>query len=149
MLYNVELGVVAVFRLIDFKPGRKGLGKVLGDLEAEIMEEIWAKGACTVRDVYEGLRLKKRIAYTTVMTVMSRLADKGLLVKDRDGAAFVYRPSVSRDEFRQGVVAKVITGLLDGFGKEVVFQLVSEAERADPRILAELERVIAEHKQRK
>lgn len=151
LMYNINmnLGVMTVFRLLDFKPGRKGLGKVLGDLEAEIMEEVWARGACTVRDVYEGLRLRKRIAYTTVMTVMSRLADKGLLAKDRDGAAFVYRPSVSKDEFRQGVAAEVITGLLDGFGKEVVSQLVSQADRADPEILAELERAIAELRKRK
>lgn len=138
-----------MFRMLDFKPGRKGLGKVLGDLEAEVMEEVWSKGTCTVRDVYEGMRLRKRIAYTTVMTVMSRLADKGLLAKEKDGAAFTYRPAVSKDEFRQGVVAKVITGLLDGFGKEVVSQLVSEADRADPQILDELERAIKEFRKRK
>lgn len=149
MLYNMNLGVMTVFRLFDFKPSRKGLGKVLGDLEAEIMEEVWTRGTCTVRDVYEGLRLRKRIAYTTVMTVMSRLAHKGLLAKDKDGAAFVYRPSVSKDEFRRGVVAEVITGLLDGFGKEVVSQLVSKADRVDPEILAELEHAITEHKRRK
>ncbi len=144
----IRSGVMAVFRWLDFRPGRKGLGKVLGDLEAEIMEEVWAKGTCTVRDVYEGLRLKKRIAYTTVMTVMSRLADKGLLAKARDGPAFVYRPAVSRDEFRKGVAAEVVAGLLDGFGKEAALQLVSGVERADPQLLAELERLIAERRKK-
>lgn len=140
---------MAVFRILDFKPGRRGLGKVLGDLEAEIMEEVWSRGTCTARDVYEGMRLRKRIAYTTVMTTMSRLADKGLLAKEKDGAAFKYRAVVSKDEFRQEVVSEVITGLLDGFGKEVVSQLVSEADRADPQILDELERAIKEFKERK
>lgn len=137
-----------MFRWFDFKPGRKGLGKVLGDLEVEVMEEIWGRGTCTVRDVYEGLRLKKQIAYTTVMTIMSRLANKGLLTKDRDGAAFVYRPSVSKDEFRRRIASEVITGLLDGFGKEAISQLVHEVGRVDPEILVELENAIAEHKKR-
>ncbi|MCR4403123.1 MAG: BlaI/MecI/CopY family transcriptional regulator [Firmicutes bacterium] len=144
-----ELGVVAVFRLLEFKPGRKGLGKVLGDLEAEIMEEVWARGTCTVRDIYEGLRMRRRIAYTTVMTVMSRLAEKGLLAKGKEGAAFVYRPQVSKDEFRREVAAEVITGLLDGFGKEAIFQLVSAADRADPEIMEQLERAIAERRKKK
>ncbi|NPV53228.1 MAG: BlaI/MecI/CopY family transcriptional regulator [Firmicutes bacterium] len=112
------------------------------------MEEIWGRGTCTVRDVYEGLRLKKQIAYTTVMTIMSRLANKGLLTKDRDGAAFVYRPSVSKDEFRRRIASEVITGLLDGFGKEAISQLVHEVGRVDPEILVELENAIAEHKKR-
>lgn len=138
-----------MFRLFDFRPGRKGLGKVLGDLEAEVMEEVWARGTCTVRDVYEGLRLKRRIAYTTVMTTMSRLADKGLLVRDRDGAAFVYRPSVSKDEFRQRVASEVITAILDGFGKEFVSQLVRQVGQTDSQMLEELERAIAEYKKQK
>lgn len=130
-----------------FKPDRKGLGKVLGDLEAEVMEEVWDRGACTVRDLYEGLRLKKKIAYTTVMTVMARLAEKGLLAKDREGTAFVYRPTMSKEDFNRKVVGEVVSGLLDGFGKEFVSQLVARAGKTDPELISELERAIAEFKQ--
>lgn len=94
-----------MFGSVDFKPGKKGMCKVLGELEAEVMEEIWLRNPCSVRDIYEALRLKKNIAYTTVMTIMSRLADKGLLLKEKEGAAFIYRPALSKDEFTRKVAS--------------------------------------------
>lgn len=138
-----------MFHSFDFKPGKKGLGKVLGELEAKVMEEVWSRGTCNVRDVYEALRLKKQIAYTTVMTIMTRLTEKHLLVKEKEGQAFLYRPSVSKEEFSRGVASEVISGLLDGFGKGVISQLVAEVDKADPDVLAELERAIAEHRKKK
>ncbi|MGH2588960.1 MAG: BlaI/MecI/CopY family transcriptional regulator, partial [Dehalococcoidia bacterium] len=64
-----------------FRPDRPGIRSVLGDLEAEIMEFIWARPAgegTTVRDVFEVLYERRRIAYTTVMNTMARLAKKNL-----------------------------------------------------------------------
>src|SRR5680860_1755722 len=58
--------------------GNEGLGQVLGDLEAEIMECMWDLGSASVRRVHECLQEDRNIAYTTVMTVMTRLAEKGL-----------------------------------------------------------------------
>lgn len=138
-----------MFHSFDFKPGKKGLGKVLGELEAEVMEEVWSRGICNVRDVYEALRLKKQIAYTTVMTIMTRLTEKHLLVKEKEGQAFLYRPSISKEEFSRGVTSEVISGLLDGFGKGVISQLVAEVDKADPDVLTELERAIAERRKQK
>jgi predicted transcriptional regulator len=67
-----------------FDPRKKGLRKILGDLEADVMEAMWARGRATVHDVHERLAAADReLAYTTVMTVMSRLADKGLLESGR------------------------------------------------------------------
>jgi predicted transcriptional regulator len=64
------------------------LRKILGDLETDVMEAIWARGRATVHDVHERLAAADREgAYTTVVTVMSRLAGKGLVEKQKDGAA--------------------------------------------------------------
>src|SRR5690349_7256712 len=61
-----------------FDPWKKGLRKILGDLEADVMEAIWALGQATVHDVHQRLAdANRELAYTTVMTVMSRLAEKG------------------------------------------------------------------------
>lgn len=135
-----------MFGSLDFKPGKKGLSKVLGELEAEIMEAIWPRGACSVREIYEDLRLKKSIAYTTVMTIMTRLAEKGLLLKEKEGAAFIYHPAFSKEDFNRKVASEVISGLLDDFGREAVSQLVEAAGRANPETLDELERIIAERR---
>lgn len=133
-------------RIFKFKPKKSGLGKVLGDLEAEVMEAVWGKGRCTVREIYEELRLRRKIAYTTVMTIMSRLAEKNLLLREKVGVAFFYSPALSREQFNREVSSAIIAGLLDGFGRDVFAQLVDEADKSDPGALAELERLIAERR---
>src|SRR5947209_13966972 len=80
-----------------FRPDRPGIRKVLGDLEAEIMELIWARPAeqgTTVREVFEILYERRRIAYTTVMNTMTRLAKKHLLRVEKQDLAYVYYPSL-------------------------------------------------------
>src|SRR5215212_11643846 len=99
-----------------FDPSKKGLRKILGDLEADVMEAIWACGRATVHDVHERLAAADReVAYTTVMTVMSRLADKGLLKKRKEGAAYMYIPAASKEEFTRRTVGMVVSELLDEF----------------------------------
>ena len=99
-------------------PDRKGLRMVLGELEADIMDVIWQhpEGTwCTVRDVYETMRETRRIAYTTVMNTMTRLAKKGVLENTRRDLAYLYRPHQSRDDFIYGVVGHVLERLLVQF----------------------------------
>jgi predicted transcriptional regulator len=60
-----------------FRPSEKGLRKVFGELEADIMEVIWRRGRVTVQDVWADLQKDRALAYATVKTVMNRLADKG------------------------------------------------------------------------
>lgn len=99
-------------------PDRQGLRMVLGELEADIMEVIWQQPEgqwCTVRDVYETLRQDRRIAYTTVMNTMSRLAKKGVLEATRRDLAYLYRPHQSREAFIHGVVGHVLERLLVQF----------------------------------
>lgn len=132
-----------------FDPNKKGLRKILGDLETDIMEIIWEKGEITVRQVYEKLKEKREIAYTTVMTVMSRLADKGLLVKIKVGAAFVYRATSSRQEFTQSTVKKVVNELLKDFTAPVISQFVESLGDEQPEKMEELARLIEEKRRKK
>jgi len=100
-------------------PDRQGLRMVLGDLEAELMDVIWRRPEgewCTVRDVYETMLQDRRIAYTTVMNTMTRLANKGVLESRRDGMVYLYRPRQSREAFIHGVVGHVLERLLVQFG---------------------------------
>src|SRR6266571_3392394 len=105
--------------------------KYLGGLQAEIMELIWARHPVTVRDVTAELTKARPIAYTTVMTVMSRLADKGLLRQQRDQKSYLYEPAMSREEFLASVSRDIVRDLLRDFGQVVVSQFVSEIERQD------------------
>ena len=110
------------------RPDRPGIRKVLGDLEAEVMELIWSRlpeQGTTVRDVFETLyerRLqasaaeRRRIAYTTVMNTMTRLAKKGLLAAEKGGQAFVYRATLGRQAFVDRFVGDALERLLLNFG---------------------------------
>lgn len=108
-------------------PDRPGIRKVLGDLEAEVMEEIWSRDAddgTTVRDVFEVLyerRLRespderRRIAYTTVMNTMTRLAKKHLLRAEKRDQAYVYYPNFTQEEFIARFVGHMLENLLVSF----------------------------------
>lgn len=82
------------------------------------MEIVWARSrdrALTVRHVLTILRRRRAVAYTTVMTTMARLARKKVLLAEKHGQSYVYRPTGSKEEFVSGVVDRIIDGLLAGF----------------------------------
>lgn len=93
---------------------------MLGDLEAEIMERVWAcpaEQSVTVRSVWEALYPTRPVMYTTVMNTMTRLARKGLLLAEKSsGSAFLYRPTVSRAELVDRFVGGALERLLTNFG---------------------------------
>lgn len=97
---------------------RPGIRKVLGDLEAEIMELIWSRPpheGTTVRDIFETLYARRRVAYTTVMTTMARLAKKNLLRVEKDEHAYIYYPTLTEEEFVSRFVGRILENLLVGF----------------------------------
>src|SRR5207302_2183356 len=101
-----------------FRPDRPGIRKVLGDLEAEIMELIWARppGQGTlVREVFEVLYERRRIAYTTVMNTMTRLAKKRLLRVEKQDQAYVYYPNFTQQEFVSRFVGRILQDLFVNF----------------------------------
>ena len=80
-----------------------------GDLEAVIMERVWARAAAaTVRDLFEELRAERNIAYTTVMSTMDNLHRKGWLARERDGKAYRYTPVASREEYSAGLMREAM-----------------------------------------
>jgi len=104
-----------------FRFNQAGLRKFLGDLECEIMELVWKKAAptVTVREIYDILRHERQIAYTTVMTTMVRLAEKGLLrIVDRAGLANCYAPVEMRTDFIKNAVARVLNIFISEFPVE-------------------------------
>jgi predicted transcriptional regulator len=86
----------------------------LGFLEADILAIVWERKQATVRDVYETLRLRRRIAYTTVMTVTANLVKKGLLSQDRTNIAYRYEAAIPREQVIATVIDSLIAGLCGG-----------------------------------
>lgn len=111
---------------------------LLGPLEQDVMEAVWQLGETTVRDVHNQLATTRSIAYTTVMTTMTRLATKGLLVRDTEGLAHRYRPAVSREHYARSTVEGVMGWLLDRFPEPAAAYLADVVEQADDDSLDDL-----------
>lgn len=128
---------------IHYNPMRQGLGQVLGPLESEIMWLVWQQGQATVKQIHRVLSRRRDIAYTTVMTTMSRLADKGILKRSRRGMAYIYRPTMTRTEFDRWVLRSVLTGLLENFDASTMDYLVEYLSQEHPDQLEHLRRALA------
>ncbi|MBO9541430.1 BlaI/MecI/CopY family transcriptional regulator [bacterium] len=117
-----------------FHPGKPGLKKLLGELEADIMQLVWAHeaDAVTVREIHERLQETRRIAYTTVMTVMGNLAKKGLLSVEPVGKAYAYRPTQSYEQFTEGAVSRIVEELLKDFTNPAIASFTRAMDQQRP-----------------
>ena len=116
-----------------FRHDRHGIRKVLGDLEADIMEIVWERPAeqgTTVRDVFEILYARRRLAYTTVMSTMARLAKKRLLRVDKVDQAYIYYPAVSEEQLVSLFVGRILDDLLVNFSG-VTFKRLAQITEPD------------------
>lgn len=127
-----------------FNPDSSKANKVLGPLEGEIMNVVWEQGATTVSAVHKALRDKKEIAYTTVMTTMSRLAKKRLLLQDKSTPSYVYSPVLDRGNFERYVMVGVINALLDDYGEAVTNAFVECLNERGPEAVEQLKRALQE-----
>lgn len=100
-----------------FDPHASGTAVFMGPTEARLMDLAWEKKSLTVKEALFFLGRKSDLAYTTVMTILGRLADKGLLEKTRDGRQFVYEPAVGKSEFIKQRIGTVNTCLRNNFTK--------------------------------
>src|SRR5260221_7278144 len=113
----------------------------LTDAELEIMHIVWKLGQATVRDVYEELLRRRKVAYTSVMTMMKILEQKGRLTNDRAERAHVYRPSEPRGKVLGGMVKEFVDRVFHGSTKPLLLHLV-EDKRLSHADLEEIRRLL-------
>ncbi len=121
---------------------------VLTDQELEIMKIVWDKGSATVRDVYEELLKHRKIAYTTVMTMMGILEQKGRLTKSDTGRAYVYSPAQPRGEVVGNMVQDFVKRVFDGSAKPLLVHLV-ENKKISQEELDEIRKLLKEKRRKK
>jgi predicted transcriptional regulator len=113
--------------------------------ELAIMKLIWQLETATVRDVYEALRRRRRVAYTTVMTMMKILTEKGYLTKRLEGGAYRYRPAPPNLAVVGSMVREFVDRVFDGASRPLLLHLVRQGRLTDAD-RAELARLIKETK---
>jgi predicted transcriptional regulator len=109
------------------------------------MKVVWARGTATVRDVYEALLEERRIAYTTVMTMMNVLERKGHLRKRAEGRSFLYRPTRPQRQVVGSMVREFVERVFGGSAAPLLAHLVDE-EKLSPEELDALARRIEERR---
>ena len=117
--------------------------RTLTEQELEIMKVVWELNTATVRDVYEALLRHRKIAYTTVMTMMNILEEKGYLKKRPADKAYVYRPAQPKARVIRAMVQEFVARVFNGSAQPLLVQLVKD-RRLSPQDLEKLARTIKE-----
>jgi predicted transcriptional regulator len=127
----------------------------VSDAELEVLKVLWARGAATVRDVEadlhrgkargRGSKRRRPWAYNTVLTLLSRLRDKGYVASDAsgEGAALVFRPTVSREQLLRHGLSDLADRICDGTASPLVHALV-QGQRFSPQEIAQFRRLLDE-----
>jgi BlaI family transcriptional regulator, penicillinase repressor len=121
---------------------------VLTSQELEIMKIVWVSGASTVRDVYETLLERRKIAYTTVMTMMNILEQKGYLKKSQKDRAYVYQATRAQKQVIRGMVREFVDRVFNGSAEPLLVHLV-EDRQVSGQDLEEIGRMLRESAGRK
>jgi predicted transcriptional regulator len=125
-------------------PHHVELTQLLGELELAIMQVVWARGDVAVRQVYEALQSQRSIAYTTVMTVMSRLAQKGILATRKQGKAYYYHATVTANELVAQRAQRAVDNVLATFGDAARAHFLRNIEALPPEQRVALQHIIAQ-----
>ncbi|WP_336862286.1 BlaI/MecI/CopY family transcriptional regulator [Peribacillus frigoritolerans] len=126
----------------NFKYDEVGLNRFFGPLEANIMKYLWDKDEQSIKAVQQSLELDKPINFNTVMTVMNRLVEKGILEKRSEGRLSLFRPVQSKEEFFEEQSKKLTENLLDEFGGAVISHMLDAMKDADQGLIEKLEQKI-------
>ena len=110
------------------------------------MDAVWDQGEVTVRDVHQSLRKLRPIAYTTVMTTLGRLADKGFVRRVEDQPAHRYSALVTRDQYARSTVKSVVDWLVKHFPDPAVAYFVDRVEAEDEDVIERLQEAIEARK---
>ena len=111
--------------------------QIKGDLQAQIMTALWRLESGTVEQVRSGLPARYRGAYTTVQTVLNRLAERGLLVRSQRGNALVYTPKLTEAEYVSNAIEQTLAGASTHARQAAIAQLLGEL---DPNEITALRR---------
>ena len=116
--------------------------ETLTEVELELMDVLWDKGQATVTDIVEALP-EERLAYSSVLTMMRILEQKGYVAHEKEGRAFIYRPIVDRRQAQQSVIGYLLKRFFDNSPEQLVVNLL-EHEEVGPREVKRLKKMIGE-----
>lgn len=119
---------------------------LVGALEYEVLQALWDESPASVATVLRVINADRRagdaLAYTTVMTVLSRLYDKGLLDRRKAGRGYVYTPRFDEQGLIEHLGQRDVAELVDRYGAVALAQFAAQLEKADPDTLRRIQRLV-------
>lgn len=117
------------------------------DQELEILKAVWQRGEATVREVFQDLSAQRKIAYTTVLTMMGILEQKGHLRKTAGERAYIYRPTKPKQQVVGSMVNEFIHRVFNGSARPLLVHLVENPD-IHPNELAEIEKLLKDRRKK-
>ncbi|WP_407669848.1 BlaI/MecI/CopY family transcriptional regulator [Paenibacillus albus] len=134
-------------KMNSFKYQGNGLGRFFGPLEVKVMDAIWSRPEpSTIKEVNAIVSEDKPMSFNTIMTVMNRLVDKGVLKKKLQSKSYVYSAVLSKERFLEEQSKELSYDLVKEFGSLAVTHMLDAMEQVDPDLLKQLERQIEQWK---
>lgn len=109
--------------------------------ELEILNVLWEKESATVREVFEIISTSKSVTYTTILKLMQIMTEKGLVERDEQSKAHLYRPTIAQNETQKGLVNDLLEKVFRGSAKQLVQHLL-EAKKTSPAEMKEIRKMI-------
>lgn len=101
----------------------------LGELEQKVMEILWESKSCTARDVLTKLETEKKLAYTTVATMLQRLYDKGLLNRKEEKSVHIYSPKISKEKYSKGIAQTFLKKFINSYGDTAIASFADSVDK--------------------
>ena len=101
----------------------------LGELEQQVMDTLWEDKECSARDVLTKLSKDKRLAYTTVATVLQRLYEKGLVKRTDEKSGYIYSPKLSKESYSRNIAQSFLRKFIDSFGDTAIASFVDSIDK--------------------
>ncbi|MBI3379949.1 BlaI/MecI/CopY family transcriptional regulator [Candidatus Gottesmanbacteria bacterium] len=103
--------------------------KSLGELEQQIMDIVWEYKHCSARDILNRLETEKKLAYTTIATILHRLHGKGLVERKGDGLAYIYSPKLTKESYSKNLAQSFLKKFIHSFGDVAIASFAASIDR--------------------
>lgn len=101
----------------------------LGELEQQVMDILWEHKQCSARDILTKLEKDRKLAYTTVATILQRLYDKGLVTRKDDKLGHIYAPKVSKEKFSKNIAQSFLKKFINSFGDTAIASFAESIDK--------------------
>lgn len=122
---------------------------LLGELEQQIMDIVWKHKLCSARDVLTKLERNRKLAYTTVATILQRLYDKGLIRRTEDKAGHIYSPKVSKQFYSRNIAQTFLKKFINSFGEIAIASFAESIDKLPEKKRKYFLEILEEHDRNK